>query len=299
MAKRPLPDFATALTCLAEPDASGVSDSELLRRFADARDEAAFELLVWRHGGMVLGTCRRVLGRSADADDAFQATFLALARKAGAVRRGESLPGWLHRVALRAALRLRAAGQHTLAEAIPLTEVAAPAEPLPDDTAAVLDEEIGRLPHKLRVAFVLCALEERTDSEAAELLGCPKGTVLSRLARARERLRLRLTRRGKGLGPGSGVLPGRSMACDDRTRMGRRPQGLPAVHLQNRCHPLGHRDWHPKSPRSGPRRSRVRLLVGVHPQRAVSRRRGWLRFSAQGQPTAGPRPHRPTLFPEV
>src|SRR6266545_6456278 len=133
MTTRPLPDFAAALAYLADPTAPGVPDAELLRRFAEHRDEAAFELLVWRHGGMVLGTCRRVLGRSADADDAFQATFLALACRAGSVRRGASLPGWLHRVALRAALRLRASAARR--ESLPLPEVAAPAEPLPDDTA--------------------------------------------------------------------------------------------------------------------------------------------------------------------
>jgi RNA polymerase sigma factor (sigma-70 family) len=191
----PLPELAAALTRLVDPSAPGVPDAELLRRFAEARDEAAFELLVWRHGGMVLGTCRRVLGRSPDADDAFQAAFLALALRAGSVRCGSSLPGWLHRVALRAALRLRTGRR----ESPPLPDVAAPAEPLPDDTAAILDEEIARLPEKLRLVFVLCELEGRTDAEAATQLDCPRGTVLSRLARARERLRARLTRRGLGV----------------------------------------------------------------------------------------------------
>jgi RNA polymerase sigma factor (sigma-70 family) len=194
MTTRPLPELAAVFS---RPDAAahGVPDAELLRRFAETRDEAAFELLVWRHGGMVLGTCRRVLGRSVDADDAFQATFLALARRAGSVRRGESLPGWLHRVALRSALRLRAGRR----ESVPLSDVAAPTEPLPDDTAAVLDEEIGRLPDKLRVAFVLCHLHGCTHEEAAVQLKCPKGTVFSRVARARERLQARLTRRGVAL----------------------------------------------------------------------------------------------------
>jgi DNA-directed RNA polymerase specialized sigma24 family protein/WD40 repeat protein len=201
MTTRPEPDLAATLTRFAAP---GVPDAELLRRFTDTRDEAAFELLVWRHGGMVLGTCRRVLGRSADAEDAFQATFLALARRAASVRCSASLPGWLHRVALRAALRLRAGPR----PALPLPDVAAPVAPLPDDTAVVLDEEIGRLPDKLRIAFVLCELEGLTDSEAAVQLGCPKGTVLSRLARARARLRARLTRRGLALAA-TGALVGR------------------------------------------------------------------------------------------
>lgn len=198
MAIRPLSELAAHLNQLADSAGAGVSDAELLHRFAESRDQTAFELLVWRHGGLVLGTCRRVLGRSADADDAFQAAFLALARKAGAVRRGESLPGWLHRVALRAALRLRTtAGRRARVEShhLPEDAIACPA-PLPDDTAAVLDEEIGQLPDKLRVAFVLCHVLGRTHEEAAEQLGCPRGTVLSRVARARARLQVRLARRG-------------------------------------------------------------------------------------------------------
>ena len=198
MATRPLSELAAYLNQLADSAGAGVSDAELLHRFAESRDEAAFELLVWRHGGLVLGVCRRTLGRSADADDAFQAAFLALARKAGSVRRGESLPGWLHRVALRAALRLRTiANRRARVEShhLPEDAVACPAL-LPDDTAAILDEEIGQLPDKLRVAFVLCHMLGRTHEEAAEQLGCPRGTVLSRVARARERLQARLTRRG-------------------------------------------------------------------------------------------------------
>src|SRR5262245_39424411 len=166
MATRPLSELAAHLNQLA--DSAGVPDAELLRRFAETRDEAAFELLVWRHGGLVLGTCRRVLGRSADAEDAFQAVFLVLARKAAAVRRGESLGGWLHRVALRVAIKLRAgASRRARVESHPLPEsTPAPSAPLPDDTAAVLDEEIGQLPDKFRVAFVMCHLQGHTHEEA-------------------------------------------------------------------------------------------------------------------------------------
>jgi RNA polymerase sigma factor (sigma-70 family) len=195
-----------ALARLAHPDPAGVPDAELLRRFADTRDEAAFELLVWRYAGLVLGTCRRTLARPTDADDAFQATFLALARKAGAVRAGAALGGWLHTVAVRAALRIRAASARRTEAPLP-DDLAAPAVTAPDDTARVLDEEIARLPHKLRMAFVLCELEGRTDAEAAAHLGCPKGTVQSRLSRARERLRARLTSRGLAPAVGAAAVP--------------------------------------------------------------------------------------------
>ncbi|MFO0879045.1 MAG: sigma-70 family RNA polymerase sigma factor [Gemmataceae bacterium] len=198
MPTRSLATLITHLARLGDHAQMGVSDAELLRRFAQTGDEAAFEWLVLRHGGLVLGTCRRILGTSADTDDAFQATFLALARRPGAVRRGDALVGWLHRVAVRVATRLRSeTARHGT---LPLPELAAPHVPLPDDTGAVLDEEIARLPEKLRLAFVLCVLDGRTDTEVAAQLGCPKGTVQSRLSSARERLRKRLTRRG--LAPG-------------------------------------------------------------------------------------------------
>lgn len=188
----PFPDLARHLR---PPDTPGAPDADLLRRFAAGRDEAAFELLVWRHGGMVHAACRRVLGRSADADDAFQVTFLALARRAGSIRDGGALPGWLHRVARRAAARVKAAARRREStSATPPEPAVEPAQP--DDVGPVLDEEIDRLPEKLRRAFVLCHLEGVTNEAAAARLGCPKGTVLSRLARARERLRDRLTRRG-------------------------------------------------------------------------------------------------------
>lgn len=194
MTAGPLTEFASHLSRLAAP-VEAVPDAELLRRFADANDQAAFELLVWRHAGLVLGTCRRALGRTPDADDAFQATFLALARKAASVR-GTALCGWLHRVARRAALKVRAAAVRTRPDSDALADVPAPPRRLPDDTALVLDEEIGRLTDKLRTAFVLCELEGRTAAAVAAHLGCPVGTVLSRLSRARARLRERLTRRG-------------------------------------------------------------------------------------------------------
>ncbi|HYH63873.1 MAG TPA: sigma-70 family RNA polymerase sigma factor [Urbifossiella sp.] len=197
----PLPDLTRRF---GPPDATG--DAELLRRFADHRDEAAFELIVWRHGGMVLAACRRVLGRSADADDAFQVTFLALARRAAAIRDGAALPGWLHRVARRAAGRVKAAAARRAERTMAALPEPAVEPTAPDDFGPVLDEEIDRLPEKLRRAFVLCHLEGVTNEAAAERLGCPKGTVLSRLSRARERLRDRLTRRGV-VAPAAVTLP--------------------------------------------------------------------------------------------
>jgi RNA polymerase sigma factor (sigma-70 family) len=183
----------------AEP--GGLSDAQLLERFARHREEAAFELLVWRHGRMVLAACRRILHDAHDAEDAFQATFLALARKAGSIGKGEAVAAWLHRVACRAALRAR--GDRRLTPADPdafpdpgrdPTEEAAWRELRP-----VLDQEVGLLPERYRVPVVLCYLEGRTYDEAARVLGCSRGTVGTRLARARELLRKRLVRRGVSL----------------------------------------------------------------------------------------------------
>jgi RNA polymerase sigma factor (sigma-70 family) len=183
---------------LPSPPQREVSDAALLGRFVRERDQGAFELLVWRHGPMVLGACRRVLRHEQDAEDAFQAAFLILARKAASIGKGESLGRWLNKVAYRAALRARQAARRCEARLDerppPEVERSGPAELLAgQEMGAVLDEGINLLPEKYRVAFVLCYLEGKTNAEAAELLGCPKGTVLSRLARARERLRRRLT----------------------------------------------------------------------------------------------------------
>ncbi|OWK45562.1 sigma-70 family RNA polymerase sigma factor [Fimbriiglobus ruber] len=178
----------------AGPSGDG-PDPDLLARFVQG-DDAAFELLVWRHGAIVMGACRRVLGNTEDAEDAFQATFLVLARKAGSVSRGVTLPAWLHRVAVRLATRLARSRRSTK----PLT-VDPPCPTTPDpveraDESAVLDEEIDRLPERCRRAVVLCYFEGLTAAEAGRQLGCPTGTVESRLAAARARLRDRLTRRG-------------------------------------------------------------------------------------------------------
>jgi RNA polymerase sigma factor (sigma-70 family) len=178
---------------------SGLTDAELLERFVRSGDQAAFEVLVWRHGPTVLGVCRRLLRQEQDAEDAFQATFLTLARKAGSVRNGAALGAWLHQVACRAALLARAeAARRPRTGALVEDTLAGPAAPDPQwrDLWAVLDEEVSRLPDRYRVPFVLCHLEGKTGREAAALLGCPAGTVACRLSRACQRLRTRLARRG-------------------------------------------------------------------------------------------------------
>jgi RNA polymerase sigma factor (sigma-70 family) len=194
----------TLLRQLHQAAADGLGDADLLERFVRDGDEAAFELLVWRHGAMVLGACRRILRHHHDAEDAFQATFLLLARKARSVRRGAALAGWLHRVARRVALRARgragrAAQLPEEGPAVPEVESAA----VWADLRPVLDEEVGRLPEKYRLPVLLCYLGGLSTEEAARRLGCPRGTVLSRLAWARRRLRGRLERRGLALSAGA------------------------------------------------------------------------------------------------
>jgi RNA polymerase sigma factor (sigma-70 family) len=190
---------------------SGLTDGDLLQRFLQAQDEAAFETLLWRHGAMVLQTCRRLLPRAQDAEDAFQATFLVLCRKARSIRRGDSVGGWLYRVAYRIArsARLRLAGSTTVAQG---TEVLPAPEPRSELAAqelrSVLDEELNHLPEKYRTPLVLHYLEGRTVEQTAAELGWAPGTVSGRLARAKDLLHRRLTRRGLTLTTASvaGVL---------------------------------------------------------------------------------------------
>ncbi len=181
-------------------------DAELLRRFAAKHDEAAFAALVARHGPMVWGVCKRLLHRTPDAEDAFQATFLVLVRKSHSLLRPDLLGPWLHAVALRTATRLRAEVARRQQRERPLVEepvMEATTELVWRDLRPVLDEEVGRLPAKYRTAIILCHLEGLSNEAAARQLGCPKGTVLSRLARGRQILRRRLTRRGLGLSAGA------------------------------------------------------------------------------------------------
>jgi RNA polymerase sigma factor (sigma-70 family) len=180
---------------MTEQDTRPAADRDLLRAFADRRDGEAFAELVRRHGGLVHGVCERILG--ADADDAFQATFLVLARKAGSVRRPEVLGNWLYGVAVRCARRAKAQAARRKAREQPVIDWPAP-EAGPDwrDVRPVLDEELARLPERLRAAVVLCELEGVPRPEAAARLGVPEGTLSSRLARGKEALRRRLVRRG-------------------------------------------------------------------------------------------------------
>jgi RNA polymerase sigma factor (sigma-70 family) len=185
---------------MRQDDAGALSDAALLERVVAGRDRAAFEVLVWRHGGAVLGQCRRLLRHEQDAEDAFQAVFLILLRKAGSVGKRQALASWLYKVAFRAALRLRRRQQSRRER--PAVDVAA-ADATPEllwrDLRPVLDEEVRRLPEIYRTPFILCYLQGLTNEDAARQLGCPRGTILSRLAWARQRLRDRLTRRGLAL----------------------------------------------------------------------------------------------------
>jgi RNA polymerase sigma factor (sigma-70 family) len=178
------------------------ADGQLLTHYVTHKDEGAFAALVSRHGPMVWGVCQRVLHHGPDADDAFQATFLLLTRKAAYIRKRESVGSWLHGAAYRIAAKARSATarrQEQERRACETHPKAVGFEAAWLELQGVLDEELQCLPKKQRAALLLCYLEGRTHEEAARHLGWPVGTVKSTLARARERLRLRLTRRGLAL----------------------------------------------------------------------------------------------------
>jgi len=193
--------------------AAGLTDAQLLERFVASRAEAseatdaaeaAFAALVARHGPMVLGVCRRVLSRPDDVEDAFQATFLVLVRRAGSVRVGDSLGRWLHGVARRVAAKARVRSeQRRVHLAVSGGEpVVSGFDPVRAELLAALDEELGRLPGKYQAPVVLCHLEGLTHAEAARRLRWPIGTVSGRLSQARTLLQQRLTRRGFTLAVG-------------------------------------------------------------------------------------------------
>jgi RNA polymerase sigma factor (sigma-70 family) len=199
--------------------ARDLSDGELLERFRRGREEAAFAALVQRHGPMVLGVCRRVLHNSHLVEDAFQATFLVLVRKAGSIRKQASVGSWLYGVAYRVAGKARE--QAAKRRAAERRSGTMPCPEPPDDLTwkelrCVLDEELDRLPEKYRAPVVLCYLEGQSQEQAARQLGWPKSTLSTRLGRACALLRQRLTRRGITLsacfiatGLGQAAVPGR------------------------------------------------------------------------------------------
>jgi RNA polymerase sigma factor (sigma-70 family) len=186
------------------PADAGRGDHDLLERFLTQKDETAFEALVRRHGPMVLGVCRRVLGDPDAAEDAFQATFLVFVRKAAAIARRERLGNWLYGVAFHTARAARAAsGRRRAKEAKAMPRPQFPEDESWQELLPVLDEELSRLPDKYRTPILLCDLQEKSRRDAARELGLPEGTLSSRLARARALLARRFARRGLTLSAGA------------------------------------------------------------------------------------------------
>ncbi|HEV3255717.1 MAG TPA: sigma-70 family RNA polymerase sigma factor, partial [Gemmataceae bacterium] len=204
---RPNPVIQHIRHLIGSVQAAAMTDGQLLERFLASRDESAVEALVRRYGPLVLGVCRRVLHNAHAAEDAFQATFLVLMRKAPSLDRGKPLGSWLYTVAYRLALRARAnearrrqcetqaAQSRTVSEGHPTS---------PSDMVVALEEELQKLPEKHRAPLVLCYLQGKTNEKAAELLGCPRGSMSARLAQSRERLRACLARRGYAV-PSAGI----------------------------------------------------------------------------------------------
>jgi RNA polymerase sigma factor (sigma-70 family) len=214
---------AEILRQLAPPDAAG-PDRELLRRFAAIRDQGAFAELVRRHGPVVLAVCRRVAGHPQDAEDAFQAVFLVLARKAAAVSNPELLGNWLYGVALRVAQKARRSAARRRAREVQVTAMPDPPSSHTEhaaDVGPVLHEELNRLPGWYRDAVILCDLRGIPRTEAAKVLGIPEGTLSSRLATGRKKLADRLARRGVVLSAAAVPLvlgEGRAAVPDDLLR---------------------------------------------------------------------------------
>ncbi len=219
---------------------SALSEEQLIDRFVCLHDESAFEAIVLRHGPMVRGVCRRLLRDANDVDDAFQATFLVLARKAGTLRRRERLGNWLYGVSYRIALRVRVSASWRRREKESTAEGGRGAgcvlDALHDDDVSTLHEEVHRLPENYRTPVVLCYLEGLTHEEAAVRLRWPVGTVKGRLSRARDLLRSRLS-----------IAPGRI------ARLEAWPGMTTALDRCRRPEPQLPRCW--SHPQSRPRRS--------------------------------------------
>jgi len=200
MAVQPLGAVLRHIRRLANAQAAqSLPDRELLHSFIGQRDDRAFSELVNRHGKLVFYVCRQVLRHEQDAEDAFQATFMVLAKKAESIRKRDSLSSWLYGVAYRTAMKAKAnaAKQNPpMNQGNPMVPCEPPMEVALRELQVLLHEEVNRLPEKLRVPFVLCCLEGKSQTEAASQLGWKCGTLSGRLAQARERLRHRLISRG-------------------------------------------------------------------------------------------------------
>lgn len=212
MPTRPADGLLQTLCKLAEPY-SQLTDGQLLQQFAANRDERAFATLLQRHGGLVYAVCRNILRHDHDAEDAFQGTFLVLARRASAIREEKAVGSWLYRVAYRIAMKARRSAERRRDQsgpaASPVENERASSELAWRELQAMLDEELNRLPERYRTPFVLCCLLGKSKSETAEELGWKAGTVSSRLAQARKLLQTRLARRGVTL---SALLSGLAIA---------------------------------------------------------------------------------------
>jgi RNA polymerase sigma factor (sigma-70 family) len=194
---------------LLAADLAGCSDAELVRRFVEQRDDGAFTALVRRHGAVVLGVCRRVLRHEQDAEDAFQATFLVLARNAASVQRPAGIGNWLYGVAYNVARKAKALRQRRQARERDAAAHQQAAETRPDDAEEwqeILDQELNALPDRYRTPLVLCDLMGLTIREAAAAAGCPPKTLGTRLSRGRALLAGRLTRRGVAVSVGALAL---------------------------------------------------------------------------------------------
>jgi RNA polymerase sigma factor (sigma-70 family) len=208
-----------------------VTDGQLLEDYLSRHDEAALAALVRRHGPMVWGVCRRILRGYHDAEDAFQATFLVLVRKAASIVPREMVANWLYGVAHRTALKARATAARRKERERQVTEMPEPAAAEKDnwrDLQPLLDEELRRLPDKYRAVIVLCDLEGKTRKEAARPLGVPEGTVAGWLARARTMLAKRLARYGLAVSGGAlGVVLSQNGASAAVPTPWRFPQSKP------------------------------------------------------------------------
>ena len=189
-----------------------LTDEHLLDCFAQSGDQAAFEILVWRHGSLVLGTCRKILVSPEDAEDAFQATFLILARKAGSIVRLPSLSAWLFQVACRVSFRLKSQIQRLSrhSSSIDLDELSKTHTGILDsderELMTAVIEEVHRLPERLRLPIICCYLEGKTHAEASKELNRPTGSMSHLLSRGCALLRGRLVKRGFNVSPGALVV---------------------------------------------------------------------------------------------